>query len=81
VSPKLRTLSGADVVTLLKRFGFETASQRGSHVKLVRQAASGREVLTVPLHKEMDRGTLHAIFNQAKRFISESELRPHFYTD
>jgi hypothetical protein len=36
--------------------------------------------LTIPLHAELDSGTLRAIFRQASRFISESELRPHFYT-
>jgi hypothetical protein len=29
----------------------------------------------------VDRGTLQAIYRQALRFIPESELRPHFYTD
>ncbi|MBS0180784.1 MAG: type II toxin-antitoxin system HicA family toxin, partial [Nitrospira sp.] len=38
------------------------------------------QVLTVPLHPEIDPGTLRAIFRQASRFIAEQELRPHFYT-
>jgi hypothetical protein len=29
--PKLRTLSGSDVVTILSLFGFEKVDQRGSH--------------------------------------------------
>jgi hypothetical protein len=32
-------------------------------------------------HAEVDRGTLHAIYRQALRFIPEEQLRPHFYTD
>jgi len=36
---------------------------------------------TLPNHKELDRGTLGAIFNQAKRFVPEEELSRHFYTE
>ncbi|HMS84134.1 MAG TPA: type II toxin-antitoxin system HicA family toxin [Nitrospira sp.] len=78
--PKLRRLSGREVVAILQGFGFQQASQRGSHFKLVREVAGARQVLTVPLHTELDSGTLRAIFRQASRFIAESELRPHFYT-
>ena len=35
--------------------------------------------LTVPLHREIDRGTLMAIYRQACRFISEQDLRDHFF--
>lgn len=80
--PKLRALSGYELLRILGGFGFAQVSQRGSHVKLRRTLPSGiREGLTVPLHEELDRGTLHTIYRQAGRFIPESDLRPHFYTD
>ncbi len=80
--PKLRTLSGGDLVGIFDRFGFRQFSQRGSHVKLRRTTASGaKQSLTIVLHSKVDRGTLHAIYRQALRYISESELRPYFYTD
>lgn len=78
--PKLRRLAGRDLLTILQGFGFQQVSQRGSHIKLVREVAGTRQVLTVPLHAELDPGTLRAIFRQVSRFISEAELRPHFYT-
>jgi predicted RNA binding protein YcfA (HicA-like mRNA interferase family) len=78
--PKLRRLAGRDLLAILHGFGFQQVSQRGSHVKLVREVAEARQVLTIPLHAELDPGTLRAIFRQAGRFISEPELRPHFYT-
>ena len=78
--PKLRVLSGQDVVRILDSFGFAVYSQRGSHVKVRRLLSSGaHQALTVPLHKEMDRGTLMAVYRQACRFIPEQELRAHFY--
>lgn len=60
--PRLKVLSGAEVVRILAIFGFRVASQRGSHIKLRRiEAGGGQQTLTIPNHKELDRGTLGAI--------------------
>ncbi len=80
--PKLRTLSGNEVLGILADFGFQTLSQRGSHVKVRRITGQGQtQTLTIPNHKDIDRGTLHAIFRQACRFIAEFELRQRFFAD
>ncbi len=80
--PKLKRLSGSEVTSIFHSFGFETNSQRGSHVKLRRVTAFGeKQTLTIPIHAELDAGTLRAIFRQATRYILETELRPHFYSD
>jgi predicted RNA binding protein YcfA (HicA-like mRNA interferase family) len=60
--PKLRSLSGHDLLRIFSQFGFVKFSQRGSHVKLRREVAGRGQILTVVLHKEVDKGTLHAIF-------------------
>jgi predicted RNA binding protein YcfA (HicA-like mRNA interferase family) len=78
--PKLKVLSGQDVLRILASFGFTVESQRGSHVKVRRELASGvRQSLTVPLHREIDRGTLMAIYRQALRFVSAEDLHGHFF--
>jgi predicted RNA binding protein YcfA (HicA-like mRNA interferase family) len=78
--PKLRRLSGPDVVRILERFGFIIFSQRGSHVKLKRINETGeKQALTIPNHKQLDTGTCKAIFRQATRYIPADELRQHFY--
>ena len=78
--PKLRVLSGKEVMRILSKFGFEAASQRGSHVKLRRVLQDGtKQTLTVPLHEELDKGTLKAIIRQASRYVSEEELKQYFY--
>ena len=80
--PKLRVLSGKDVVAILERFGFLIQSQQGSHLKLRRMLLDRtKQNLTVPNHRELDRGTLQAIYRQALRFIPESELRVQFYSE
>lgn len=81
MSPRLKRLSGREVIAILGRFGFEQVSQRGSHVKLQRIIdAEPKETLTIPVHSELDLGTIRAIFRQASRYIPTEELRQHFYT-
>jgi predicted RNA binding protein YcfA (HicA-like mRNA interferase family) len=76
------TLSGRDVVRALGHFGFSLARTRGSHGTLVRTTTAGeRQVLTVPLHKELATVTLHAIYRQASRFVDVAQLRRHFFSD
>jgi predicted RNA binding protein YcfA (HicA-like mRNA interferase family) len=79
--PKLRVLSGQEIIKLFTNHGFEVDAQKGSHVKLRRFSASGeKQTLTIPIHKEFDRGTSQAIFRQALRYLSEDDLRDDFYT-
>jgi len=78
--PRLKVLSGKEVIKILSRFGFTIISQKGSHVKLRRILPDGtKQSLTIPLHEELDKGTLKAIYRQALRFIPEEELKPYFY--
>jgi predicted RNA binding protein YcfA (HicA-like mRNA interferase family) len=70
------------VARILRGFGFEVISQRGSHMKLQRTAPSGdRESLTVPDHRELDTGTCRAILRQATRYVPLAELAPFFYSE
>lgn len=70
------------MLSILHRFGFEVHSQKSSHAKLRRLAPSGgKQTLTVPIHDEIDPGTMHAIVRQAARFIPEEELHSYFFTD
>ncbi len=39
--PKLRTLSGSELLAIFNHFGFRPFSQRGSHLKLRRITAAG----------------------------------------
>jgi predicted RNA binding protein YcfA (HicA-like mRNA interferase family) len=80
--PRLKVLSGRQVLQILRGFGFEQSSQRGSHVKVRRILENGQaQTLTIPDHAEIDRGTLHAIYRQACRFIADSELHGRFFAE
>jgi len=80
--PKLRRLSGAEIIRIFARFGFSVHRWKGSHVKLRRVGPSGdTQTLTIPGHAELDTGTTRAILRQAGRYIPEEELRLYFYAD
>jgi len=79
--PKLKVLSGQEVIKIFLSFSFIVAAQRGSHIKLSRTQSDGtKQTLTIPNHPELDRGTLKAIYRQALRYIPEEKLKPHFYS-
>jgi predicted RNA binding protein YcfA (HicA-like mRNA interferase family) len=80
--PKLKRLSGQDVIKIFALFGFVIAGQKGNHVKLSRTLPDGaKQPLTVPNHSELDKGTLKAIIRQASRYIPETKMKPHFYSE
>lgn len=51
--PKLRRVSGQEVIRALERLGFVQARQRGSHVVLKKQTLEGEVGCAVPLHREL----------------------------
>ena len=58
---KLPLVSGADAVKVLQRLGFVFLRQRGSHAILRR----GERGCVVPMHREIDPGTLRGVLKQA----------------
>ncbi|MBU2446455.1 MAG: type II toxin-antitoxin system HicA family toxin [Bacteroidetes bacterium] len=80
--PKLKVLSGKNLVNIFQQVDFEIAEQRGSHIKLRRFLNDGtKQILTIPNHDELDKGTIKAIYRQALRYISENELKRYFYSE
>lgn len=54
-------VSGAKVAKALERLGFARQRQRGSHLVMRR----GSDVCVVPMHREVDQGTLRGVLRQA----------------
>lgn len=61
---RLPRLSGRELVRVLGRAGFHPVRQKGSHVILVREGPEGRTGCVVPLHPEIETGTLSGILKQ-----------------
>ncbi len=62
--PKLPTLSGRVLCKILERKGFVFVRQKGSHMML-RRTSPPYVTITVPDHRELARGTLHAVLRDA----------------
>ncbi len=78
--PKIKLLSGKELIRLLLLIGFEIENQKGSHVKLQRIISDEKQTLTIPNHPELDKGTLKAIYRQVSRYVSTEVLDEIFYT-
>lgn len=70
--PKLPVVSGHELIKILSKIGFVVAGRKGSHVRLKKRIEGKAIVTTVPLHKELDAGTLIGILKQAE--ISRGEF-------
>jgi predicted RNA binding protein YcfA (HicA-like mRNA interferase family) len=66
---KLPVLSGEKCIKALIKAGFYPRRQEGSHVTLRRDEPFCQ--LVVPLHKQLDRGTLRAIIRQSGLSVNE----------
>jgi predicted RNA binding protein YcfA (HicA-like mRNA interferase family) len=64
--PKLPVLSGHKVIKALNKDGWIQRRTKGSHVILVKIIDEQKVALVVPLHKEIDKGTLIEIIRQAR---------------
>jgi predicted RNA binding protein YcfA (HicA-like mRNA interferase family) len=65
---KLPVVSGARCISALEYLGYRVAHIRGSHVRM---QCANRNPVTVPLHNELDRGTLKAILRSTEISIDE----------
>ncbi len=66
VAPPL--ISGRECAAALGRLGYAIVRQRGSHARL---ECVGRSPLTVPMHDEIDRGTLRSILRTVGLTVEE----------
>jgi len=73
---KLPRLSGHDFIKILAKFDFFKVRQKGSHVMLIKEIKQGKIGCVVPLHDELETGTLLGILRQAK--ISREEFLKEF---
>ena len=62
---KLPLISGKKLITALKRDGFIEVRQRGSHMSLQKITPERTYKTVVPLHRELAKGTLLDILQQA----------------
>jgi predicted RNA binding protein YcfA (HicA-like mRNA interferase family) len=59
----LPVVSGAEAIRAFERAGWQRARQKGSHVSLTKASVNAN--LSIPLHRELDRGTLRKLIRLA----------------
>ena len=68
-----RDLDGRKLAVFLYRYGYQITRQTGSHIRLTSSAKGVEHHVTVPAHKEIRVGTLHAILRDVAAYL-ELEL-------
>jgi predicted RNA binding protein YcfA (HicA-like mRNA interferase family) len=66
-----RNLSGDDLVKALRRVGYETSRQTGSHIRMV-TTEHGQHHVTVPNHNPIKVGTLSGILGDVAAHLEIS---------
>ncbi len=66
----LPRISGRECVRALEKKGYQFVRQRGSSHMVIRRSEPFSQI-TVPDHKELDRGTLRSIIRQADLSVDE----------
>ncbi len=78
--PRLKDLSGQEVLSFFESQGFSVVSQSSSHIKIRRVISGNKQTLIIPNHQSIRKGTIREIYNQAIHYISEEILHVFFYT-
>jgi predicted RNA binding protein YcfA (HicA-like mRNA interferase family) len=77
--PKLRQLSGSDVVRIFEAHGFKVKRTVGSHVRLTFLRDDFTYHVTIPLHSSLKKGTLHGIVKDFEQCFGREEVDQNFF--
>ena len=71
--PKQKPVSGLKIIKALTKAGFQVVGRKGSHVRLKKKTLQNVNVVIVPVHPEIKKGTLKSILRQAGLTAEELE--------
>ncbi|GHU77037.1 hypothetical protein FACS1894188_10550 [Clostridia bacterium] len=67
---KYPVMKSSEIIKILKKMGFVFKYQKGSHARYVKVGEKTKTV-TIPMHNEVDKGTLQSILEQAEISLEE----------
>ncbi len=67
--PELPVISGRQAVRAFERAGWRHVRTRGDHMIMTKSGM--RANLSIPHHRELDRGTLRSLINRAELSVEE----------
>lgn len=65
----LPAISGAEVVRVFEKFGWNIARQSGSHIIMIKEGEIAS--LSIPNHREVAKGTLRSLIRSANLTVDE----------
>lgn len=65
-----RDVSGSELATMLRRHGYESTRQSGSHLRLTSAARGDAHHITIPLHSSVRVGTLAKIVTDVAAYLA-----------
>lgn len=67
-----RDVSGAELAGMLRRFGYQTTRQTGSHLRLTSNVKGSQHHVTIPVHHPLKIGTLSQILSDVAAYLDLS---------
>ena len=67
-----RNLSSKELILKLRRYGYETQRQKGSHIRLV-TSLGGEHHVTIPNHDSIKIGTLSGIISDVAAHLNKTK--------
>ena len=75
-----RNISASDLISSLRKFGYEISRQKGSHIRLT-TLSNGEHHITIPNHNPIKLGTLSSILGDVSehfKLTKEETIRKLF---
>ena len=67
-----RDISSTELISLLRRFGYQVNRQKGSHIRLT-TLENGQHHITIPNHDSLRLGTLSSILGEVAAHLKKTK--------
>lgn len=78
--PKIKHFSGKEVVKIFEENGFEVKRTVGSHVRLTLKRDNSSYHVTIPLHKQIKKGTMCSIVKDFELCFGKDKSKSYFFS-
>ena len=68
-----RDLSGSELASLLRGYGYEVTRQTGGHIRLTSTAKGEEHHVTVPKHRSLRVGTLSGVLSDVASYLGKKK--------
>ena len=75
--PRFKVISGKKFVSIILKQGFIIDRIKGSHVIL--RCPNKNDVVVIPMHKELDIGTLASIVRKISPYLTSDFIKENFF--